>query len=67
MTAFALADEERAAWVAKTVPMGRLGAPEDIAGATLFLCGRGGAYTTGTIIPLDGGMASDAPKTLFGE
>ncbi len=67
MTAFALDDENRAGTVAKTIPMGRLGMPEDIAGATLFLCGRGGAYTTGTIIPLDGGMASDAPKTLFGD
>jgi NAD(P)-dependent dehydrogenase (short-subunit alcohol dehydrogenase family) len=67
MTAFALADDERAGKVAQTVPMGRLGAPEDVAGATLFLCGRGGAYTTGAIIPLDGGMASDAPKTLFGD
>lgn len=67
MTAFALADQDRADEVKKTIPMGRLGSPEDIAGATLFLCGRGGAYTTGTIIPLDGGMASDAPKTLFGD
>lgn len=67
MTAFALADERRADMIARTIPMGRLGTPEDIAGATLFLCGRGGAYTTGTIIPLDGGMASDAPKTLFGD
>lgn len=67
MTAFALADDGRAEQIAKTIPMGRLGTPEDIAGATLFLCGRGGAYTTGTIIPLDGGMATDAPKTLFGD
>jgi len=67
MTAFALDDEGRAGSVAKTIPLGRLGAPEDVAGATLFLCGRGGAYTTGTIIPLDGGMATDAPKTLFGD
>ncbi|MGI9434907.1 MAG: SDR family oxidoreductase, partial [Geminicoccaceae bacterium] len=67
MTAFALGDEARADSVAKTIPMGRLGMPEDIAGATLFLCGRGGAYTTGTIIPLDGGMVTDAPKTLFGD
>jgi NAD(P)-dependent dehydrogenase (short-subunit alcohol dehydrogenase family) len=67
MTAFALDDEDRADSVAKTIPLGRLGAPEDVAGATLFLCGRGGGYITGTIIPLDGGMATDAPKTLFGD
>ena len=29
---------------------------DDLAGALLFLCGRGGAYTTGCILPLDGGM-----------
>ena len=67
MTAFALDDDDRASGIAKTIPLGRLGAPEDIAGATLFLCGRGGAYITGTIIPLDGGMATDAQKTLFGD
>ncbi len=67
MTAFALEDEKRAQAVAASIPMGRLGRPEDIAGATLFLCGRGGAYTTGAILPLDGGIASDARKDLFGE
>ncbi len=67
MTAFALDDNDRADTIAKTIPLGRLGIPEDIAGATLYLCGRGGAYITGCILPLDGGMATDAPKTLFGD
>ena len=46
MTRFALADEAGAVRGAKAVPMGRLGRSEDIAGALLFLTGRGGAYTT---------------------
>ena len=56
MMAFATEDEERRAKVAATVPLGRIGRAEDIAGALLFLCGRGGAYTTGAILPLDGGI-----------
>ncbi len=56
MTRFALGNEAGAARGARTVPLGRLGSPEDIAGAILFLTGRGGAYTTGAIVPVDGGI-----------
>lgn len=34
----------------------RLGQPQDIEGALLFLCSRASAYMTGAIIPLDGGI-----------
>ena len=67
MTAFAVSSEEGARQVASTVPMGRLGRSSDIAGALLFLCGRGGAYTTGAILPLDGGVAVQTGHELFGE
>ena len=40
----------------QTVPLGRIGRPDDVAGLTLFLCSRAGAYLTGTVIPLDGGI-----------
>ena len=43
------------------------GAPDDIAGPLLFLTGRGGAYTTGAILPVDGGVGVTAPPTMFGE
>ena len=66
MTRFALADEAGAVRGAKAVPMGRLGRPEDIAGALLFLTGRGGAYTTGAIVPVDGGISVSAPPPMFG-
>jgi NAD(P)-dependent dehydrogenase (short-subunit alcohol dehydrogenase family) len=67
MTHFALGDEAGAARGAKTVPMGRLGRPDDIAGAILFLTGRGGAYTTGAILPVDGGQGVAAPPAMLGE
>jgi NAD(P)-dependent dehydrogenase (short-subunit alcohol dehydrogenase family) len=66
MTRFALADEAGQARGAKSVPMGRVGRPEDIAGALLFLAGRGGAYTTGAILPVDGGIGVTAPPAMFG-
>jgi NAD(P)-dependent dehydrogenase (short-subunit alcohol dehydrogenase family) len=65
MTRFAIGDEKGAARGAKTVPMGRLGRPEDIAGALLFLTGRGGAYTTGAIVPVDGGVSVAAAPGML--
>lgn len=67
MTAFATGTDEKAAAVGRGVPMGRIGAPDDIAGAALFLCGRGGAYTTGAILPLDGGIGVETGHELFEE
>ena len=67
MTAYAIGDEAGAARAAATVPMGRLGRPEDMAGALLFLTGRGGAYTSGAIVPVDGGLSVGAPPPMFGE
>ena len=66
MTRFAIGDEAGAARGEKTVPMGRLGRPDDIAGAILFLTGRGGAYTTGAILPVDGGVGVGAATSMFG-
>ncbi len=56
MTAFAIGDEERRARVGAQVPLGRVGEPSDIAGCVLFLAGRGGAYVTGAVIPVSGGI-----------
>jgi 3-oxoacyl-[acyl-carrier protein] reductase len=38
------------------IPLGRLGRPEDIAAAVVFLAGPGGAYVTGTTLHVNGGM-----------
>ena len=39
-----------------SVPLGRIGAPEDMAGIAIFLASQAGAYLTGTVIPVDGGI-----------
>lgn len=65
MTAFATATDEQAEFVGSRVPLGRIGAPSDIAAATLFLCGPGGAYVTGAILPLDGGQSVQHGMSLF--
>lgn len=51
----ALGDEQKAK-LAEQIPLGRLGAPEDIAKAVSFLAGESGAYVTGATIPVNGGM-----------
>ncbi|MDF2235810.1 SDR family oxidoreductase [Albimonas sp. CAU 1670] len=56
MTAFATGTEEKQEAVGQDIPLGRVGHPEDIAGAALYLCSRAGAYVTGCILPLDGGI-----------
>lgn len=39
-------------------PRGRLGEPEDIAGTVIYLTSRAGAYVTGAVLPVDGGVAT---------
>lgn len=41
--------------VGRMTPRGRVGAPQDIAGLTIFLSSRAGAYTVGEVITCDGG------------
>lgn len=38
------------------IPAGRLGSPEDVGGAVLFLSSRAGAYVSGTILPVEGAL-----------
>jgi NAD(P)-dependent dehydrogenase (short-subunit alcohol dehydrogenase family) len=56
MMAFALDNPETREAIEQTVPLGRIGRPDDVAGLALFLASRAGAYLTGTVIPLDGGI-----------
>lgn len=46
--------------IVQTTPLRRIGRPDDVAGATIFLASRAGAYLTGAIIPVDGGIATTA-------
>lgn len=43
--------------IARRNPRGRIGTPEDIAGVAIFLASRASAYTTGAVVPCDGGSA----------
>jgi NAD(P)-dependent dehydrogenase (short-subunit alcohol dehydrogenase family) len=56
MTNFVMKDASRLTEMMRFVPLGRPGSLEDIAGLALFLSSRAGAYMTGNIIPLDGGV-----------
>ncbi|CAD0185649.1 Rhamnolipids biosynthesis 3-oxoacyl-[acyl-carrier-protein] reductase [Ruegeria sp. THAF57] len=67
MTAFATADEDVRAKVGKSVPLGRVGSEDDIAGCMLFLCGRGGSYVTGAVIPVSGGINVVTAGNIFAE
>ena len=48
--------EEQRESVVKLVPLGRLGAGEDVANVVTFLCTDGAAYIQGEVISVDGGL-----------
>ena len=50
-----LPDDQKEA-LATQIPLGRLGAPNEVAHAVLFLAGEGGSYITGQTIHVNGGM-----------
>jgi NAD(P)-dependent dehydrogenase (short-subunit alcohol dehydrogenase family) len=47
--------EEYGEQIKSSVPRGRIGIPEDMAGTAIFLCSKASSYITGSIIPVDGG------------
>ena len=56
MTAHMHGNQEVLDAVLSHVPLGRMGAPHEIGGLALFLCGPAGAYTTGGLLTVGGGL-----------
>ncbi|HZM29952.1 MAG TPA: SDR family oxidoreductase [Acidimicrobiales bacterium] len=46
--------------IAASAPLKRIGRPDDMAGTAIFLASRAGAFLTGAVIPVDGGIATVA-------
>ena len=44
--------------IARSSPLGRIGRDDDMAGVAIYLASRAGAYVTGAVIPVDGGIAT---------
>jgi gluconate 5-dehydrogenase len=53
-----LADEEFRSGLLKRIPLGRIADTDDVVGASLLLCSDAGAFITGQILTLDGGLTA---------
>jgi NAD(P)-dependent dehydrogenase (short-subunit alcohol dehydrogenase family) len=49
---------ERGDEITSQAPLRRIGRPDDMAGVAVYLSARAGAYVTGAVIPVDGGIAT---------
>jgi len=54
-----IADPADRARLTATIPMGRLGVPEDLVGAAVFLASEAGRFMTGQTLYVDGGRTAD--------
>jgi NAD(P)-dependent dehydrogenase (short-subunit alcohol dehydrogenase family) len=51
-------DSDLTASILEAIPMKRSGTPEDVGGTAIYLASRAGAYLTGVVIPVSGGLAT---------
>ncbi len=58
MTAVTWQDPDRLAATERQVPLARIGEPDDIAGAIVFLASPLASYITGTSLVIDGGLSA---------
>ena len=58
MMGYLLDDPDSRNRIARRVPRRRIGEPEDVAGAVIYLASRAGAFLTGALIPVDGGLTA---------
>jgi NAD(P)-dependent dehydrogenase (short-subunit alcohol dehydrogenase family) len=49
---------EHGSEIAAAAPLRRIGRPDDMAGVAVYLAARAGAYVTGAVIPVDGGLGT---------
>jgi 7-alpha-hydroxysteroid dehydrogenase len=61
---FVASDEAVKASMESVTPLGRIGDPEDIAAAVLYLSSKAGSYVTGKVLEVDGGL--DQPNLDLG-
>ncbi len=59
LTVDLLADPATRAGLIAGIPMGRLGTPEDLVGAAVFLCSESARFVTGQTLYVDGGRTAD--------
>jgi len=52
----ALHGEEKNAEIAKNIPLGRAGTPQEVAAAIAFLASEEAGYMTGSVIDVNGGI-----------
>lgn len=51
----------------KHIPAKRIGGPEDMAAAAIYLCSRAGNYVVGETLTVDGGVVNASIPELFGD
>jgi 2-deoxy-D-gluconate 3-dehydrogenase len=51
------AARDQAELISRAIPSRRIGTPEDMAGAAIFLASRAGDYVVGSTIVVDGGVS----------